>query len=225
MTIEMKYFFRLFLLLQVFSAGSIFAQKPTPTPALTGKSYAVEEIKRPATSAAQCPSPIKFTDITARSKINFKHLASPTVLKYLPETMGAGVGLIDYDNDGRLDIYFTNGALIEEKMPKGKMPEKTDAKYWNRLYRQKEDGSFEDVTEKAGVKGEGSRVIVTDAAGKKQIFDAGNAGSYLSANDTRILVGLGEVPTVKSVEIRWTSDKVQGLDKPAIDRYHSVKEK
>jgi hypothetical protein len=69
--------------------------------------------------------------------------------------MGAGVGLIEYDNDGRLDIFFTNGAQLLDPMPKGAVPDKTAPKYWNRLYRQKPDGAFEDVTEKAGVKGEG----------------------------------------------------------------------
>ncbi|MDQ3180538.1 MAG: hypothetical protein M3Q33_08460, partial [Acidobacteriota bacterium] len=153
----MKTIFRLICLSQVFFTGFVFAQQPTttPTPLQTGKSYNTEEIKRPATTAPQFPSPVLFTDITLATKIDFKHNASATSLKYLPETMGAGVGLTDYDKDGRLDIYFTNGALIEEKMPKGKLPEKTDAKYWNRLYHQKENGTFEDVTEKAGVKGEG----------------------------------------------------------------------
>lgn len=136
-----------------FCLSIVNAQTPTPVP--TGKSYSTQEIKRPSTTAPQFPSPVIFTDISAQTKINFKHNASPTSVKYLLETMGAGVGLIDYDKDGRLDIFFTNGALIEEKMPKGKMPEKTDAKYWNRLFRQKEDGTFEDVTEKADVKGEG----------------------------------------------------------------------
>lgn len=130
-------------------------QAQTPTPEQTGKSYDMAEIKRPATTAPQFPSPVNFTDITALTGIDFRHYASPTSLKYLPETMGAGVGLIDIDKDGLLDIFFTNGALIEEKMPKDAMPDKADKKFWNRLYRQKKDGTFEDVTEKAGVKGTG----------------------------------------------------------------------
>lgn len=139
----------------LFFAASIFTQQPTPLPAQTGKSYATEEIKRPATTAPQFPSPVTFTDVSAQTGINFKHAASPTSIKYLPETMGAGVALFDFDNDGRLDVFFTNGAEIVENMPKGKMPEKTSARFWNRLYRQKSDGAFEDVTEKAGLKGEG----------------------------------------------------------------------
>ena len=124
-------------------------------PEQTGKSYDLSEIKRPATTAPQFPSPVNFTEITKQSGIDFRHHASPTAIKYLPETMGAGVGLIDFDRDGLLDIFFTNGALIEEKMSKNAMPDKTDKKFWNRLYRQKKDGAFEDVTEKAGVKGAG----------------------------------------------------------------------
>lgn len=131
------------------------AQTPSPTPVQVGKSYTSLDIPRPATTAPQFPSPVTFTDFSAASGINFKHVASITSIKYLPETMSAGVALIDFDNDGRLDIFFTNGAEILENMPKNKLPEKTDAKYWDRLYRQKTDGSFEDVTEKAGVKGEG----------------------------------------------------------------------
>ncbi len=121
----------------------------------TGKSYDSGKVERPATTAPQFPSPVTFTDITAQTKINFKHEASPTTQKYLPETMGAGVALLDYDNDGRLDVFFTNGAMISDPMPKGKLPDKTNPKFWNRLYRQKTDGTFEDTTERAGVKGIG----------------------------------------------------------------------
>jgi hypothetical protein len=73
--------------------------------------------------------------------------------------------------------------------------------------------------------GEGARLVVTDGNGKKQIFDVTNAGSYLSANDSRIIVGLGEAAIVKSVEIRWTSGVNQTLENPPVDRYHSIKEK
>ncbi|MBV8708378.1 MAG: VCBS repeat-containing protein, partial [Acidobacteriaceae bacterium] len=63
--------------------------------------------------------------------------------------MGAGVALFDYDNDGRLDVFFTNGASLSDPMLPGAMPDKSDPEYWNRLYHQNADGTFSDVTEKA----------------------------------------------------------------------------
>ena len=99
--------------------------------------------------------PGKFVDITRRCGIQFLHRASPTSKKYLPETMGSGVALFDYDNDGLLDIYLVNGAPIDDPTPAGTIPKKNSPSYWNRLYHQKRDGSFEDVTERAGVAGTG----------------------------------------------------------------------
>ncbi len=131
------------------------AQTPTPTPETTGKSYDLTEIKRPLTSAPQYPSPVNFTDVSGQTKIGFRHMASQTSLKFLPETMGGGVALIDVDNDGLLDIFFTNGASIDEKMATGVNPVKSDERYWDRLYRQMPDGSFTDMTQAAGLKGTG----------------------------------------------------------------------
>ncbi|PYU75397.1 MAG: hypothetical protein DMG52_08110 [Acidobacteria bacterium] len=65
----------------------------------------------------------------------------------------AGVALLDYDNDGRLDIFFTNGARIDDPMPDGKLPDKSDPRFWNRLYHQNTEGTFTDVTEKTGLTG------------------------------------------------------------------------
>jgi hypothetical protein len=99
--------------------------------------------------------PGRFTDITHAAGIHFLHHSSPTSRKYLPETMGAGVALFDFDNDGRLDIYFVDGAPIADPTPAGTIPQKTGPEYWNRLYRQLPDGTFEDVTARAGVRGTG----------------------------------------------------------------------
>jgi enediyne biosynthesis protein E4 len=139
---------KILLLLTIFGLPAA-AQEPT------GKTYDTGNFKRPATTAPQFPSPVTFADVTNASGIDFRHSASPTPVKYLIETMSAGVALIDFDNDGRLDLFFTNGALLRENMPKNALPEKTEKKYWNRLYRQKKDGTFEDATEKAGLAGEG----------------------------------------------------------------------
>src|SRR5215813_6962978 len=121
-----------------------------------GRAYAsADPAKPPKSEAPRAQSPVTFADITAASGINFRQAASPTSQKYLPETMGGGVAMLDYDNDGRMDLFFTNGARIDDPMPKGTMPDKRDPRFWNRLYHQKPDASFEDVTERAGLKGEG----------------------------------------------------------------------
>jgi hypothetical protein len=95
----------------------------------------------------------QFVDATATSGVNFKHEASPSAEKYLPESMGAGVALFDYDNDGYLDLFLVNGALIRDPMPRDAAPDKSQSRYWNRLYRNDRDGTFTDVTEKAGLHG------------------------------------------------------------------------
>lgn len=100
-------------------------------------------------------TPGTFVDVAQRLGVNFQYRASHTSRKYLLETMGAGVALLDYDNDGLLDIYLVNGAPLADPTPKGTNPQKTDSQYWNRLYHQKKDGTFEDVTEKAGLQGTG----------------------------------------------------------------------
>jgi len=99
------------------------------------------------------PSSPTFVDVTAKSGIRFKHEASVTSQKYLPESMGAGAAMFDYNNDGLLDLFFVNGAKILDPMPNGQAPDKSDPRFWNRLYRNNGDGTFTDVTETAGVRG------------------------------------------------------------------------
>jgi hypothetical protein len=106
----------------------------------------------PLLGASSAPE-VQFTDVTAEVGIDFTHANSATSNKYLLETMGGGVALFDYDADGRLDIFFTNGARIDDPQPAGKAPDKSARTYWNRLYRQTADGTFTDVTEKAGLTG------------------------------------------------------------------------
>jgi enediyne biosynthesis protein E4 len=103
--------------------------------------------------AVASASDVHFTDTTQAVKVDFKDESSATSNKYLVETMGGGVALFDYDNDGRLDIFFVNGAKIDDPMPEHKAPDKSDRKFWNRLYHQNTDGTFTDVTEKAGLTG------------------------------------------------------------------------
>jgi hypothetical protein len=113
-----------------------------------------QAVARPA-GAEPPPFGVRLVDVTAESGIAFKHENSPTTRKYLIETMGGGVALLDYDNDGWLDVFFTNGAPLSDPMPADAHPIKSDA-FANRLYRNNHDGTFSDVTRAAGVDGAGT---------------------------------------------------------------------
>jgi hypothetical protein len=101
--------------------------------------------------------------------------------------MGSGVAVFDYDNDGRLDIFFANGAPIADPTPKGTIPTKNGPQYWNRLYHQKPDGTLEDVTERAGLQGirysTGVAVGDFDNDGFEDLFVAAYGGSTLYHNN------------------------------------------
>jgi hypothetical protein len=131
--------------------------------------------------------PGKFTDVTAALGLRFQYVSSHTLKHYLPETMGAGVALFDYDNDGRLDIFLVNGAPFTDPMPKRSIPQKTGPKYWNRLFHQKQDGTFEDVTEKAGLQGVGYGIGVAvgdyDNDGFEDLYVTAYGGNKLYRNN------------------------------------------
>ncbi len=100
---------------------------------------------------AMTAAPVSLFEIRAPRGLDFVLQNSPTPQKYLIETMPGGVALFDYNNDGLLDIFLVNGGHVTSPM---RQPESFDRKnplYWNRLYRQNKDGSFTDVTEKAGL--------------------------------------------------------------------------
>jgi len=129
----------------------------------------------------------RFTDVTAKLALNYVNQASRTSGKYLIETMGPGVALFDYDNDGRLDVFVVNGAPLKDPMPKATIPEKTGPKYWNRLYHQKADGTFEDVTERAGMQGAGYGMGVAvgdyDNDGYEDLYVTAYGGNKLYHNN------------------------------------------
>lgn len=98
------------------------------------------------------PSLPVFINETARAGITFRHHGNPTPDKYPIETMCGGVGLLDYDNDGLLDIFFVNGGSFYVTGKQGRI-DRSKPEDWNRLYHNNGDGTFTDVTEKAGVSG------------------------------------------------------------------------
>jgi len=149
---------------------------------------AVAQEKTPASTVVPTKDiPARFVDITKQVGVHFEYKSSHTSKKYLIETMAPGVALFDYDNDGRLDIFLVNGAPLEDPTPKGTIPKKTGPAYWNRLYHQKSDGTFEDVTEKAGLQGEGYSMGVAvgdyDNDGYEDLYVTAYGGNRLYHNN------------------------------------------
>jgi enediyne biosynthesis protein E4 len=138
-------------------------------------------------SQPSAPPAAKFVDVATKLGVRFQHEAPHTSKKYLLETMGSGVALFDYDNDGRLDLFLVNGAEINDPSPPAAIPAKTAPKYWNRLYHQKSDGTLEDVTEKAGLQGAGYGMGVAvgdyDNDGFEDLFVTGYGGNHLYHNN------------------------------------------
>ena len=124
--------------------------------------------------------PIKFEDIAGKTGVHFTTENSPTPEKHQPETMLAGVALFDYDGDGLLDIYLVNGAEMPSLV-------KTGPKYSNRLFHNNGDGTFTDVTERAGVAGSGYGMGVAvgdyDNDGWPDLFVANVNGNQLFHNN------------------------------------------
>ncbi|HEY8232454.1 MAG TPA: VCBS repeat-containing protein, partial [Vicinamibacteria bacterium] len=140
--------------------------------------------------------PVVFDEIAVERGIDFVTHSSRSARRYQPETMVAGVALFDYDDDGWLDLYVVNGAPILTL-------EKNEPKYWNRLYRNKGQGHFVDVTEKAGVAGKGYDLGVVaadyDNDGDRDLFVAGLRRNTLYRNngdgtftDATAAAGLGK---------------------------------
>jgi hypothetical protein len=90
-------------------------------------------------------------DVNLPRGLDFTLENSPTPQKYLIETMPGGVALLDYNNDGLLDIFLVNGGHVSSPMQTPENFDRHDPRYWNRLYRQNKDGSFTDVTQQAGL--------------------------------------------------------------------------
>ena len=133
-----------------------------------------------AGSSETSPPAIRFEEIATKSGLNFTTSSSPTPNKNQVETMVAGVALLDYDNDGYLDIFLVNGAAIPSLR-------KESPAYWNRLYHNNHDGTFTDVTEKAGVAGSGYGMGVAigdyDNDGWPDIFVANVTSNQLLHNN------------------------------------------
>jgi hypothetical protein len=118
--------------------------------------------------------------------IEFLLQNSPTPRKFLIETMPGGIALFDYNNDGLLDIFLMNGGRITEGLRVPENFERSNSRYWNRLYRQNRDGSFMDVTQAAGLANAGNGNYGMGVAVGDYDND-GNADLYVTSYGKNIL--------------------------------------
>ncbi len=130
-------------------------------------------------SAISPVAPIKFRSVAAPSGIDFVLENSATSDKHIVEAMPGGVAAFDYDGDGLIDIFFTNGAELPSL-------DKTQPKYRNRLYRNLGGMRFKDVTEEAGLAGigysMGAAAADFDNDGHIDLFVAGVNSNHLYRN-------------------------------------------
>jgi|GEM_PF-2770823 len=153
---------------------------------------------RPPEVKAETLPPVKFVDITTAAGIRFVHANGAFGDKLLPETMGAGVAFLDYDNDGDPDLYIT-------------------AIGGGHLFRNDGKGHFDDATEAAHAKGPngwltGAAFIDIDNDGdqgcRRQLFPS---KSYLSSVELPLTFGLGKAEKADEATITWPSGKVTTL--------------
>jgi enediyne biosynthesis protein E4 len=114
----------------------------------TVHSRALSALHTSSAAGQSADSAIVFENTIKASKIDFLLKNSVSPQRYSIETMTGGVAVFDYNNDGLLDIFFTNGAEIPSL-------KKSNSSFHNKLFRNNGDGTFTDVTEKAGLAGVG----------------------------------------------------------------------
>jgi hypothetical protein len=166
------------------------------------------------TNATPETSSIQFRDVTLQAGIHFTHNNGAFGKKFLPETMGPGVAFIDYDNDGWPDIFLVNGMDWPGHVQKHSTP---------KLYHNNHDGTFTDVTHKAGLDVEmfGLGVAVGDydndgyddlfvtAYGQSHLFHNNGNGTFTDVTQKAGLLG----PKEFSTSAAWVDyDKDSHLD-------------
>ncbi len=138
----------------------------------------VAPIRPPAVNAETLPN-VRFVDVTKEAGIHFVHYNGAFGEKLLPETMGAGVAFLDYDQDGDQDLFFVNSSAWPNHEVK---PAPTQA-----LYRNDGKGHFEDVTQAAGLNktfyGQGVTVGDYDNDGDPDLYVTAIGGGHLFRND------------------------------------------
>jgi hypothetical protein len=171
-------------------------------------------ITKPPEERQKRPVPeVRFTDVTAASGVNFVHHNGATDKKLLPETMGGGVAVLDYDGDGKPDLLFVNSCPWPGHTPAaGEQPPTL------KLYRNKGNLTFEDVTEAAGLAvtlyGMGAAVadydndgrpdIFVSCVGKHRLFRNVDGRRFEDVTDAAGVGGPGQLPEVSRADfLKW----------------------
>jgi hypothetical protein len=146
----------LFIVTQLIFLPSVVGQTPAPTPAKTAPPQqggmggvstgaAISYTSRRTVNITDPKAPVIFEDVTERTALAaFRHRSGDAAKDYIVETPSGGVAVLDYDGDGKQDIYLLNGSTIAAMQGKEKAPRAA-------LYRNLGNWKFEDVTDKAGV--------------------------------------------------------------------------
>jgi hypothetical protein len=167
-------------------------------------------------------APIAFENSIKQSRITFKLRNSVSPNRYSIETMAGGVAVFDYDNDGLLDIFLTNGAEIPSLA-------KSDPTYFNRLFHNNGDGTYTDVTEKAGLAGIGYSMgvatgdydndgfvdLYVTGVNRNQLFHNNHNGTFTDVTDkagvSGAVPGLGKVWSVAAGWFDYNNDGLLDL--------------
>jgi enediyne biosynthesis protein E4 len=170
----MRFMTRALAFLAIIASGRSGSPLPLGPPATV-------RLERPTPTLQQSnPSNVQFTDVTAAAGIHFRHDRAASDQKLYLETMGAGAGWIDYDQDGFLDIFFVNSGYTPAFHP-AQPPQPA-------LYHNNGDGTFTDVTAKAGIHTNGTfffgvAVADFDNDGYPDIYMTGYRRSVLYHNN------------------------------------------
>jgi hypothetical protein len=159
-----------------------------------GRAIVLGTVALTLASAPAAPPPILFEEVARQAGLEFVHENSPTPRKHLIETVPGGVAVFDYDGDGLLDVFFTNGAAVPSL-------EKDGPRHAHKLFRNEGGLRFRDVTAAAGLAGAGYGVGVAaadyDNDGDADLFVAGVHRQFLYRNsggrfeDVTSAAGLG----------------------------------